>query len=82
MIYQGFVLRSEEAYYHPSKDQMLLPGKVTLVGNGLELEGVTMEVALAEQEKFRLLQNVKTKIQPEKLEKSKSKSGATEARAG
>jgi LPS export ABC transporter protein LptC len=81
MIYQGFVLRSEEAFYYPSKDQMLLPGKVTVVGDGLELEGEKMEVALQEQ-KIRLLQNVKTKVQPEKLEKSKNKSGATEARGG
>lgn len=81
MTFQGFVLRSEEAFYHPAKNQMLLPGKVTLVGDGLELEGVKMEVALEEQ-KIRLLQNVKTKIQPEKLEKSTSKSGATEARGG
>ncbi len=66
--YQGFVLNTDEIIYLKSKDQVVLPGKVTLKGNGLEVEGVGMEIAL-QDEKIRLLQRVKTKFQPEQLRK-------------
>lgn len=81
VVYQGYLLRSEEALYLPSEDQILLPGKVTITGEGLELEGVRMEVAL-ESQKMRLLSDVKTRLQPEKLEKRKSKSGENQVRDG
>ncbi|MFQ5904147.1 MAG: LPS export ABC transporter periplasmic protein LptC, partial [Candidatus Binatia bacterium] len=64
--YQGFVLRTDEALYDKSKNQLVLPGRVTVKGDGLELEGVGMEIALQE-EKIRLLQRVRTKLQPELL---------------
>ncbi len=62
--YQGFVLRTDEALYLKSKNRVLLPGKVTIKGDGLEVEGVGMEISL-EDEKIRLLQKVRTKLQPE-----------------
>lgn len=64
--YQGYVLRTDEALYLKSKDQVVLPGKVTAKGDGLELEGVGMEIALQDG-KIRLLQRVRTKFQPELL---------------
>jgi LPS export ABC transporter protein LptC len=71
LSYKGFVLESEQAHYFPSKEQILFPQKVTLVGDGLALEGSTMEVALEDQ-KIRLEQNVKTKFEPDKLAKRKN----------
>ena len=79
VLYQGYVLRSEEALYLPSEDQILMPGKVTITGDGMELEGMRMEVALGSQ-KMRLLSNVKTKLEPAKLGKRKGKPG--EVRGG
>lgn len=64
--YHGFVLHTDEILYLKSKDQVVSPGKVTLKGEGLELEGVGMEIALQDQ-KIRLLQKVKSKFQPERL---------------
>lgn len=81
VVYQGFVLKSDEAFYYPKTDQIIMPGKVTLVGDGLELEGVRMEVTL-ENQKMRLLRNVKTKLQPEKLNKKKDKSKAGQVSGG
>jgi hypothetical protein len=43
-----------------------LPKRATVVGNGMEVEGSRMEVEL-EVKKVRLLQNVKTKIEPDKV---------------
>lgn len=72
LSYQGFVLKSEEAVYLPNKDQIVLPKKVTLVGDGLELEGSSMEVELHDQ-KLRVQKNVKTKLEPDKLAKRKKR---------
>lgn len=72
MSFQGYVLKSEEAIYLPMKDQIVLPRRTTVVRDGLELEGSRMEVEL-ENKKVRLLQNVKTKIEPQKLEKPTSR---------
>lgn len=79
--YQGFVLKSEQAIYFPDKDQILLPGKVNLKGDGLELDGVRMEIALQDQ-KMRLLQNVRTKLHPERLGKKKDKSDGSKEKRG
>lgn len=70
--FQGFVLQSEEASYLPAKDQIVLPSRTKVVGDGLQLEGARMEVEL-ESKKIRLVNNVKTKIEPEKLSKRKTK---------
>jgi hypothetical protein len=42
-----------------------------VVGEGITLEGARMEVEL-EEKKIRLIQAVKTKIEPDKLAKKKS----------
>jgi LPS export ABC transporter protein LptC len=68
LLYNGYTLRSQEAVYLPAKEQILMPGRTTLVGAGLELEGSRMEVDLGDG-KVRLLQNVKTKLEPDKLAK-------------
>jgi LPS export ABC transporter protein LptC len=68
--FQGYVLKSEEANYTPAKDQIVLPSRTTVVGEGISVEGARMEVDL-EDKKIRLIQAVKTKIEPEKLEKKK-----------
>ena len=69
--FQGYVLKSEEANYLPAKDQIVLPSHTTVVGEGIALEGSRMEVEL-EEKKIRLIQSVKTKIEPEKLSKKKN----------
>lgn len=68
--FQGYVLTSEEASYIPGKDQIILPSRTKVVGEGIAVEGSRMEVEL-EDKKIRLLQAVKTKIEPEKLAKKK-----------
>ena len=75
VTFQGYVLKSEEANYLPAKDQILLPTRTKVTGEGLELEGSSMEVEL-EAQKIRLLNNVKTKIEPDKLAKKKNKAAA------
>jgi LPS export ABC transporter protein LptC len=71
--YQDFVLNSEEAVYIPAKEVIVFPQKVTMVGDGLELEASSMEVALQDQT-VRLERNVKTKLEPDKLAKRKTRS--------
>ena len=72
VTFQGYVLKSEKAIYLPAKNQIVLPSRTTAVGAGLELEGSRMEVELVDK-KVRLLQNVKTKIEPNKLAEKKKK---------
>lgn len=72
VAYRDYVLNSEEAFYFPAKEQIVFPGKVTLIGDGLELEGSSMEVAL-EHQTVRLERNVKTKLEPDKLAKKKNR---------
>jgi LPS export ABC transporter protein LptC len=71
--YSGYLLNSQEATYLPAKEQIMMPQRTTLTGEGLELQGATMEVDLGES-KVRLLRDVKTKLEPEKLAKQKAKS--------
>jgi LPS export ABC transporter protein LptC len=77
VTFQGYILKSEEANFVPAKDQIVLPSRTTVVGEGISLEGARMEVDL-EEKKIRMMQAVKTKIEPDKLEKKKNvtKSGA------
>lgn len=65
--YEQFVLRTEKAVYFRSNNRIVSPGKVTLKGKGLDLEGVGMEIAL-DDERMWLHQKVKTKLVPEALE--------------
>jgi LPS export ABC transporter protein LptC len=71
VTFQGYVLKSEEANYLPAKDQIILPSRTTVVGEGIELEGARMEVEL-ENKKIRLVHAVKTRIEPETLAKKKN----------
>ena len=66
--YQGYMLKADEAVYLPAEERIVLPTRAMLAGNGLELEGSRMEVELASK-KLRLVQNVKTKVEPDKLAK-------------
>jgi len=77
VTYQGYVLTSEEAVYLPGKQQITLPSKTTMISSGIELQGSRMEVDL-EEKKIRLLRDVKTKVEPEKLESMKSKNNANQ----
>lgn len=65
--YLGFVLYAYEVSYLKSNDRVVLPGKVTLTGGGLELEGEGMEISIPE-EKIRLRQKVWTRIEPGQFE--------------
>jgi LPS export ABC transporter protein LptC len=71
--YSGYLLNSQEATYLPAKEQIMMPQRTTLTGEGLQLQGASMEVDLGES-KVRLLRDVKTKLEPEKLAKQKAKS--------
>ena len=82
VTYHGYVLRSEEAIYLPGKEQIVLPSRATVVGEGSELEGSRMEVELGESKKMRLLRNVKTKLEPEKLKQQKNKTKVSEVNGG
>ena len=73
--YQDYVLKSAEAIYLPGQQRILLPKRTTVVGGGFEVEGSSMEVEL-ESRIIRLLERVKTKIEPEKMNKEKKESGA------
>ncbi len=73
--YSGFVLNSEEVMYLKSKNQITLPGKVAIKAEGMELEGVGMQIAL-DEERLRLLAQVKTKIEPERLKNNRVQAGA------
>jgi LPS export ABC transporter protein LptC len=81
VAYQGYVVNSQEAVYLPAKQQIVFPTKTTMVGEGLELEGSSMEVEL-EDKKVRLLRNVKTKIEPDKLAKKRKEPTSTNANGG
>ena len=81
VTYEGYTLKSEEAIYLPDKQEIVLPKRATVVGEGLELEGSSMQVEL-DNKKVRLLQNVKTKIEPEKLAKKKKKAETSQVSGG
>jgi LPS export ABC transporter protein LptC len=72
--FQGYVLKSEQANYLATKDQIELPSRTTVIGEGMELEGSRMEVEI-EAKKVRLITNVKTKMEPEKLAKKNKGNG-------
>jgi LPS export ABC transporter protein LptC len=70
--FQGFVFHTEEILYMSQSNSVVSPGKVSLKGEGLDLEGIGMEMDLT-SEKIRFLQKVRTRIEPEKLEKIRSR---------
>jgi LPS export ABC transporter protein LptC len=71
VTFQGYILKSEEANYLPAKDQIVLPNRTTVTGEGIELEGARMEVEIQDK-KVRLIRDVKSKIEPEKMAKKKN----------
>lgn len=81
VTFQGYLLKSEEASYLPAKDQIVLPNRTKVTGEGLELEGASMEVEL-EGKKIRLVNNVKTRIEPEKLANKKNKTSPAQRIGG
>jgi LPS export ABC transporter protein LptC len=76
VAFQGYLLTSEEANYTPANDQIVLPSRTTVVGEGISLEGGRMEVDL-EEKKIRMIRAVRTKIEPEKLAKKKNMANAS-----
>lgn len=79
--YQGYTLKSEEAIYLAATDQIVLPHRAVLISEGIELEGSSMEVELQDR-KVRLLHNVKTKIEPQKLGKREKPSKPSQVFGG
>jgi LPS export ABC transporter protein LptC len=79
--YQGYVLTSEQAIYLPADQRIVFPSRALVAGNGLELEGSRMEVEL-ETKKLRMLQNVKSRMEPDKLAKRNRKSDTKSANGG
>ncbi len=76
VTFQGYVLKSDEANYLPAQDEIILPNHTTVTGEGIEVEGARMEVELQDK-KIRLVNAVKTKIEPEKLANKKNSSSPT-----
>jgi len=81
VTFQGYVLKSEEATYFADTGLIVLPKRATVVGNGIEVEGSRMEVEL-EVKKVRLVHNVKTKIEPDKLAKKEQRADSKEMSGG
>jgi LPS export ABC transporter protein LptC len=79
--FQGYLLKSEEANYLPAKDQIVLPTRTTVVGDGLAVEGSRMEVEL-ENKKIRMIESVKTKIEPDRLAKKRPVAASGERTGG
>jgi LPS export ABC transporter protein LptC len=79
--FQGYLLKSEEANYLPAQDQIVLPSHTTVVGEGIAVEGSSMEVEL-EARKIRFVNQVKTRIEPEKLAKKKNKTSPAQRIGG
>ena len=71
--FQGYILQTDEIHYLQGDDLVVSPRKVTVRGQGFELEGVGMELSL-QDEKIRLLDKVRTKIRPDQLENKRIKS--------
>jgi len=72
VTFQGYILKSEQANYLPADDQIVLPTRTTVTGEGIELEGARMEVEIQDK-KVRLIRDVKSKIEPEKMAKKKNR---------
>lgn len=79
--YERYVLRTEKMVYLKDKNRVVSPGKVTLKGKGMDLEGVGMEIAL-DNERMKLHQKVKTKLVPEALKTLKMQAGESRENNG
>jgi LPS export ABC transporter protein LptC len=81
VTYQGYLLKSEAAIYSAAEEKIVLPTRATVAGSGVELEGSRMEIEL-ESKKVRLVQNVKTKLEPDKFAKRSKKTDANQVSGG
>jgi LPS export ABC transporter protein LptC len=81
LTYQGYLLKSEKAVYLAAEEKVVLPTRATVAGGGVEAEGSRMEIEL-ESKKVRLVNNVKTKLEPDKLAKKGKKTDANQASGG
>jgi LPS export ABC transporter protein LptC len=70
--FRGYILKTGEILNFKSNNQMVLPGQVRVRGAGMELYGSHMEVSL-DDDKMRLSQGVRTKVEPDKLQKKEGK---------
>ena len=70
MTYRGLFLETEKVIYFKSRNQVVLPGLVKVKGDGLELEGIGMDVTL-DDEKLRLSRNVRSRMEPGRLKNQK-----------
>ena len=75
------MLKSDEATYFADEGRIILPNRATVAGNGMEVEGSRMEVEL-EVKKVRLVQNVKTKIEPDKVSRKDKGSSPNQMSGG
>ncbi len=68
--YQRFVLKTKEIVYLQKQGQIISQSKVTIKGDGIELEGVGAEISLRDK-KIRLQGDVKTRIEPNLFERNR-----------
>ena len=66
VTFRGYVLRTNEILYFKNRNIMVLPSRVSIKGEGMELDGSHMEISLND-EKLRLNGNVRTKVVPNQL---------------
>ena len=78
VTFRGYVLTTNEILYFKSRNMMVLPGRVSIKGEGMELDGGHMEISLND-EVLKLNRDVKTKVVPGKLP---TKGSSNEKKAG
>jgi LPS export ABC transporter protein LptC len=78
VTFRGYVLTTNEILYFKSRNMMVLPGRVSIKGEGMELDGGQMEISLND-EVLKLNRDVKTKVVPGKLP---TKGSSNEKKAG
>lgn len=66
VTFRGYVLMTNEILYFKTRNMMILPGRVSIKGEGMELDGGQMEISLND-EVLKLNRDVKTKVVPNKL---------------
>jgi LPS export ABC transporter protein LptC len=81
VTYQDYLLKSDKAIYLAAEEKIVLPTRAMVTGSGVEAEGSRMEIEL-ESKKVRLVQNVKTKLEPDKLAKRGKKTDAKQISGG
>jgi LPS export ABC transporter protein LptC len=77
ITYQGMRFLTDELVYLHGRNHVISPGRIRASFDGIELEGVGMELSITE-EHMKLQQNVKTTIRPERLRKGGILEGVTQ----